>query len=93
MNKENLIGLTATAAAAELARGTFSAQDYAAAVLERIQAVEPEIQAFAHLDAEHAMEQAREWALQAPKRGIVVTGSITLVGDAIQLAEREGWKP
>jgi dihydrofolate synthase/folylpolyglutamate synthase len=41
---------------------------------------------------EHAMEQAREWALQAPKRGIVVTGSITLVGDAIQLAEREDWK-
>jgi dihydrofolate synthase/folylpolyglutamate synthase len=41
---------------------------------------------------EHAMEQAREWALQAPKRGIVITGSITLVGDAIQLAEREGWK-
>jgi dihydrofolate synthase/folylpolyglutamate synthase len=41
---------------------------------------------------EHAMEQAREWASQAPKRGIVVTGSITLVGDAIQLAEREGWK-
>ncbi len=41
---------------------------------------------------EHAMAQAREWALQAPRRAIVVTGSITLVGDAIQLAEREGWK-
>ncbi|MET0443157.1 MAG: amidase [Pseudorhodoplanes sp.] len=59
MNKERLIGLTATAAVAELARGTFTAQEYVAAVLERIQAVEPEVQAFAHLDTEHAMEQAR----------------------------------
>jgi dihydrofolate synthase/folylpolyglutamate synthase len=42
---------------------------------------------------EDALSRAREWALEAPKRGIVVTGSITLVGDAIQLAEREGWKP
>ena len=41
---------------------------------------------------ERALQQAREWAVQAPRRGIVVTGSITLVGDAIQLAEREGWK-
>ena len=29
---------------------------------------------------------------EAPRRAVVVTGSITLVGDAIQLAEREGWK-
>ena len=29
---------------------------------------------------------------EQPRRAIVVTGSITLVGDAIQLAEREGWK-
>ena len=41
---------------------------------------------------EHAMERAREWASEKPRRAIVVTGSITLVGDAIQLAEREGWK-
>jgi dihydrofolate synthase/folylpolyglutamate synthase len=41
---------------------------------------------------EHALERAREWAMEAPRRAIVVTGSITLVGDAIQLAEREGWK-
>jgi dihydrofolate synthase/folylpolyglutamate synthase len=40
----------------------------------------------------HALTRAREWANEAPKRGIVVTGSITLVGDAIQLAEAEGWK-
>lgn len=41
---------------------------------------------------EHAMEAARGWATEQPRRAIVVTGSITLVGDAIQLAEREGWK-
>jgi len=41
---------------------------------------------------EEAMERAREWASEKPRRAVVVTGSITLVGDAIQLAEREGWK-
>lgn len=59
MNKERLAGLTATAATAELARGSFSSADYTAAILERIGAVEPEIQAFVHLDADDAMEQAR----------------------------------
>jgi dihydrofolate synthase/folylpolyglutamate synthase len=41
---------------------------------------------------EHAMGRAREWAMEEPRRAVVVTGSITLVGDAIQVAEREGWK-
>jgi dihydrofolate synthase / folylpolyglutamate synthase len=41
---------------------------------------------------EHALQQAREWAAEAPRRAIVVTGSITLIRDAILLAEREGWK-
>ncbi|MBW8872977.1 MAG: dihydrofolate synthase, partial [Leifsonia sp.] len=41
---------------------------------------------------DHALERAREWALEAPRRAVVVTGSITLVGDAIQVAEKEGWK-
>jgi dihydrofolate synthase / folylpolyglutamate synthase len=41
---------------------------------------------------EHAMQAAREWASQSPRRAVVVTGSITLVGDAIRLAEQEGWK-
>jgi hypothetical protein len=30
------------------------------------------------------------WALEEPRRAVVVTGSITLVGDAIQLAEARG---
>ena len=41
---------------------------------------------------EHALDAARAWAVEVPRRAVVVTGSITLVGDAIQLAEREGWK-
>jgi dihydrofolate synthase/folylpolyglutamate synthase len=50
---------------------------------------------YQYRDLEHALQQAREWAMEPdrPKRAIVVTGSITLVGDAIQLAAREGWKP
>lgn len=41
---------------------------------------------------DHAVDAAREWATQAPRRAVVVTGSITLIRDAINLAEREGWK-
>jgi Asp-tRNA(Asn)/Glu-tRNA(Gln) amidotransferase A subunit family amidase len=55
----DLISLSASEAATEIARGAISAEDYTAACLERIAAVEPEVQAFAHLDADHALEQAR----------------------------------
>jgi Asp-tRNA(Asn)/Glu-tRNA(Gln) amidotransferase A subunit family amidase len=51
--------LTATQAAAEIARGAISAEDYTRACLDRIAAVEPTVQAFAHLDPEHALAQAR----------------------------------
>ena len=43
-------------------------------------------------DAEDALASAREWAGGADKRAVLVTGSITLVGDAIAIADREGWK-
>ena len=39
-----------------------------------------------------ALAVAREWAAEAPRRAVLVTGSITLVGDAIRLAAEEGWK-
>jgi Asp-tRNA(Asn)/Glu-tRNA(Gln) amidotransferase A subunit family amidase len=55
----DLIVLTATQAAADIARGAMSAEDYTRACLERIAAVESEVQAFAHLDPEHALAQAR----------------------------------
>jgi Asp-tRNA(Asn)/Glu-tRNA(Gln) amidotransferase A subunit family amidase len=51
--------LAATQAAAEIARGAASAEDYTVACLDRIAAVESEVQAFAHLDADHAIAQAR----------------------------------
>jgi dihydrofolate synthase/folylpolyglutamate synthase len=39
-----------------------------------------------------AIADAREWASAAPRRGVLVTGSITLIGEAIALADEEGWK-
>jgi Asp-tRNA(Asn)/Glu-tRNA(Gln) amidotransferase A subunit family amidase len=51
--------LSATEAAADIARGVASAEDYTRACLERIAATESEVQAFAHIDAEHALAQAR----------------------------------
>ncbi len=40
-----------------------------------------------------AIEQAREWASESPRRAVVVTGSITLVGDAMAIADERDWKP
>ena len=51
--------LTATAAAAAIARGDFSAEDYVGACLERIAATDSQVGAFAHLDDAYALEQAR----------------------------------
>ena len=45
-----------------------------------------------HDSVRSAMAAAREWASEAPRRGVVVTGSITLIGDALVIAEDEGWK-
>ena len=39
-----------------------------------------------------AVASAREWASAAPKRAVLVTGSITLIGETITLAETEGWR-
>ena len=44
-------------------------------------------------DAAEALYSAREWANEAQGRAVLVTGSITLVGDAIALATAQGWKP
>jgi Asp-tRNA(Asn)/Glu-tRNA(Gln) amidotransferase A subunit family amidase len=56
---EDLVKLTATDAAAEIARGAVSAEDYTRACLDRIEAVDGEIKAFVHLDRDHALAQAR----------------------------------
>ena len=38
-----------------------------------------------------ALDEARDWAGHGEKRGVVVTGSITLVGDAIAIADDREW--
>jgi dihydrofolate synthase/folylpolyglutamate synthase len=38
-----------------------------------------------------ALDEARDWASRAEKRGVVVTGSITLVGDAMAIADDREW--
>ncbi|TFD67678.1 folylpolyglutamate synthase/dihydrofolate synthase family protein [Cryobacterium sp. Hb1] len=42
-------------------------------------------------DLAGALESAREWAAEAPKRAVLVTGSIVLVGEAITLAVAGEW--
>jgi dihydrofolate synthase/folylpolyglutamate synthase len=44
-------------------------------------------------DFESAVEAAREWAATTSGRAVLITGSITLVGEAIALADAGGWKP
>jgi Asp-tRNA(Asn)/Glu-tRNA(Gln) amidotransferase A subunit family amidase len=60
LSEEILTSLSATEAAAEIARGAISSEDYTRACLARIAALEPKVHAFAHLDAEQALAQARE---------------------------------
>lgn len=45
-----------------------------------------------HRDLADATDSAREWAMAAPKRAVVITGSVVLAGEAITLADTEGWK-
>src|SRR5471032_1676362 len=59
MPPSDMSALTASQAAAEIARGVMSAEEYTAACLKRIEVVEGEVQAFIHLDPEHALAQAR----------------------------------
>jgi dihydrofolate synthase / folylpolyglutamate synthase len=44
-------------------------------------------------DFETAVLRAREWATERAGRAVLITGSITLVGEALALAEAGGWKP
>ena len=54
-----LSALTAMEAAERIAGGELSAEDYVGACLQRIAALEGQVRAFAHIDAEHALRQAR----------------------------------
>jgi Asp-tRNA(Asn)/Glu-tRNA(Gln) amidotransferase A subunit family amidase len=55
----DITALTAAEVAAEIARAAISAEEYTRACLDRIAAVESEVRAFAHLDPDHALAQAR----------------------------------
>jgi dihydrofolate synthase/folylpolyglutamate synthase len=39
-----------------------------------------------------ALDEARGWAAEQPGRAVLVTGSITLVGEALAISESEGWR-
>lgn len=41
---------------------------------------------------DEALSEARAWAARGAKRAVLVTGSITLVGEVMALASAEGWK-
>lgn len=51
--------LTAVETTRQLREGVISAEELVTVCLDRIAAVEPEIQAWAHLDPDHALKQAR----------------------------------
>ncbi len=59
MAMDELVALPAAAAVQEIAKGAVSAEDYVRACLDRIAEVEPEVRAFAHLNPDHAIAQAR----------------------------------
>src|SRR5438876_12255220 len=59
MADDELVALTATEAAAAVARGAISSEEYSRACLDRIEATDGDIKAFAHLDRDHVLAQAR----------------------------------
>lgn len=59
--------LSATEAAAMIAAGTLTSEKLVAACLDRLEAREREIQAWAHLDPDLALKQARERDAQSPR--------------------------
>ena len=60
MTDGELTGLTAIEAAEHIANGDFSSEEYVGACLDRIAAIDGEVQAFVHLDPDAALAQARE---------------------------------
>src|SRR5215207_6023587 len=59
--------LSAAQAAARIARGELTSEALVAACLERIAEREPRVRAWAHLDPEAALAEARERDAQAPR--------------------------
>ncbi|WP_298825618.1 amidase [uncultured Piscinibacter sp.] len=53
-----LVAMGAVEATGRMSAGEFSARDYAEALLARVEQVEPQVQAWAHLDRAHVLSQA-----------------------------------
>ena len=47
---------------------------------------------YEHDSLQNALDSARGWAAEKPNRAVLVTGSVTLVGDTMAIAETQGWK-
>ena len=43
-------------------------------------------------ELESAAEAARSWAAAAPRRAVIITGSVVLAGEAITLSAQNEWK-
>lgn len=61
------------------------------ALADQVAALTGEESTFRFGDMAEAVESARDWARQEPRRAVVVTGSITLIGEAVALAESGDW--
>lgn len=59
MSGSDLIALSASDAAGEIARGEIASEAYVRACLDRIAAVEPDVLAFVSIDPDYALAQAR----------------------------------
>ena len=73
--------LSATAASALMARGRLTSERYTQALLERIHERDPDVRAWAHVDADHALAQAR--ALDRQTRRSALHGIPVGVKDVI----------
>ncbi|HVZ54153.1 MAG TPA: amidase [Pseudolabrys sp.] len=82
MAENDLIALTAIEAAERIANGDVSAEEYTGACLDRIAAIDGDVQAFAHLDADSALGQAR--ALDERRRNGMPIGPLHGVPVAIK---------
>ncbi len=74
--------MTAIEAAERVAGGEISAEDYIGACLQRIEAIDGEVHAFVHLDADEALRQAR--ALDERRRNGLSMGPLHGVPVAIK---------
>ena len=82
MPDEALTSLGAVEAARRLSAGQTTSEQVVQACLERIEAAEPEVQAWAHLDPDYALEQAR--ARDAARQGGGACGPLHGVPVGIQ---------